>query len=170
MLHIEESLSRIPGEKGPNGRAKYGSPKPHDGPPKSDASRRSLELPAELVRALKAWKVSRHPLFKQPDAYVFSSSTGKPLHRAYLTKGLHAACDRAGAPKIGLHGCRHSFASILIARGKPPTQVAELLGHADAKITIEKYAHWFKGASSRSTMEEIAGAMLSPTAVVGERW
>jgi hypothetical protein len=33
------------------------------------------------------------------------------------------------------------------------------MGHKDAKITIERYAHWFKDESSRGTMEELAGAM-----------
>jgi integrase len=56
---------------------------------------------------------------------------------------------------------RHTFGSILIARGKPPTLVAELMGHANADITIKHYAHWFKGESSRGTMEELAGALLT---------
>jgi hypothetical protein len=39
-----------------------------------------------------------------------------------------------------------------------------LLGHANAKITLEKYTHWFKGKPSRETMEELAADIFAPVA------
>lgn len=165
MLHIEGSLSRIPGEKGPNGRAKYGSATPHNGPPKSDSSRRSLELPAELVRVLKAWK-------GEPASAVQAAGCVRVLeqHR------------EAAAPRLSDEGAACRVRTCGGSQDQParvPTQLridpdrageARHAGGGTARAQgrrIKRYAHWFKGTSSRSTMEELAGAMLSPTKVVG---
>lgn len=156
-LEVHRSLSREPGEAGANGRARYGSSTPIFGPPKSDASFRTIELAGDLVRDLKAWFLQSR--FKADDALVFANSLGAPLHRAALSKGLRIACERAGTPVIGLHGCRHSFASWLLLQGKPVTQVARLLGHGDPDITLKRYSHWYKGESNRDAVEGLAAAL-----------
>lgn len=43
---------------------------------------------------------------------------------------------------------------------KPVTQVSKLLGHKDPSITLTVYAHWFEGASSESTMADLAAAVF----------
>jgi len=156
-LEVHRSLSREPGESGANGRARYGSSTPIFGPPKSDASYRTIELAEDLVRDLKAWFLRSR--FKADEALVFSNSLGQPLHRASLSKGLRVACERAGAPVIGLHGCRHSFASWLLLQGKPVTQVSRLLGHGDPDITLKRYSHWYKGESNRDAIEGLSAAL-----------
>jgi integrase len=40
-----------------------------------------------------------------------------------------------------LHDLRHSYATILLLDGIPPTQVAANLGHKDATITLRVYSH-----------------------------
>ncbi len=162
-LHIEESLDFEPGAR-ENGRkhAPYGSSTPVFGPTKSEYSDRQLDLPGELIRRLKEWKMSRRPEHKRDDSPVFGNSLGGPLHRAYLTKLLHEALDAARLPRISLHGCRHSFATSLISKGKQPNEVAALLGHANTRITLERYVHWYKGKPSRETMEDLAADIFTP--------
>lgn len=155
-LDIHQSLAREPGERQAGGRAKYGSSKTIIGAPKSDASFRTIDIPADLVRDLKAWFL-RTP-FKAPTDYVFPNSLGQPLHRSYLSKGLHTALTAAGLPRLGLHGYRHSFASWLLLQGRPVTQVAALLGHSDPQITLKRYAHWYKGENNRTAVEGLAEA------------
>jgi integrase len=155
-LDVHQALAREPGEKQANGRAKYGSSKALIGPPKSDASYRTVTLPGDLVRDLKAWFLRTR--FKGPTDFVFPNSLGGPLHRSYLSKGLHAALDRAGVPRITVHGCRHSYASWLLMQGRPVTQVAALLGHGDPQITLKRYAHWYKGENNRDAVEGLADA------------
>lgn len=88
----------------------------------------------------------------------------RPLHHSFLHKGLRAALDRCpGLPRVDLHGLRHSFASIAIGPLRlPPTQVAKLLGHKDASITLDTYAHWFEGLSSEGAMGDLAAAICTP--------
>ena len=80
------------------------------------------------------------------------------LHRS--AKGVTKAAVAGALPHVSLHGLRHTFASIAIAEGMRVTQVAKLLGHKDPEITLKRYSHWFRAASSRNAMQTIAGAIL----------
>jgi integrase len=153
-VRIDRSLSW----KRTKGQA-YGTSEPVFGPPKSDSSYRTLDLAPELVHALKAWKLKA-----PPSPLVFSNQTGGPLHRASLHKRLHQILDRCpDLPRVDIHGLRHSFASIAIGQLRlPPTQVAKLLGHKDASITLNTYAHWFEGLSSEGAMADIAASICHP--------
>lgn len=152
-LRIDRSLSWQRGvEKG------YGKSKAVFGPTKTPSSVRTLDLAADLVRELKAWKL-RTPYSQETDL-VFATSLGGPLHRAFLHKGLRKALDQCpGVPRVDLHGLRHSFASLMIQIGRPVTEVSKLLGHKDAQLTLKVYAHWFEGASSAGAMAQLAGAI-----------
>lgn len=153
-LRIERSLSWAPGrEKG------YGTSEPVFGPPKSDSSYRTLDLAPELVHVLKVWKLQA-----PASELVFPNQTGRPMHAAFLHKGLRQALDACpGLPRVDLHGLRHSFASIAISQLRlPPTQVAKLLGHKDASITLDTYSHWFEGLSSEGAMGDLAAAICTP--------
>ncbi|HSP98721.1 MAG TPA: site-specific integrase [Candidatus Dormibacteraeota bacterium] len=177
-LRIQRSLSwKRASERG------YGKTSPRFGPPKTDSSYRTLDLAPELVRALRAWKLAAPPSpvtlnekTGATGALVFPNLTGRPLHRAHLHKGLRAALDAcAGLPRVDLHGLRHTFASIAIGQLRlPPTQVAKLLGHKDAGVTLDVYAHWLEGLSSEGAMADLAAAILTPrgdqmvTAAVGD--
>jgi integrase len=45
--------------------------------------------------------------------------------------------------EIGLHGLRHTHASILIRRGLNPKVVSDRLGHTNVAFTLKTYAHLF---------------------------
>ena len=47
----------------------------------------------------------------------------------------------SGVTQIRFHDFRHTHASILIAKGVDVVKVSKRLGHANAKITLETYAH-----------------------------
>jgi integrase len=137
----------------------YGGSEPVFGPPKSDSSYRTLDLAPELVHALKTWKLQA-----PPSTLVFPNQTGGPLHHATLHKRLRQVLDRCpDLPRVDVHGLRHSFASIAIGQLRlPPTQVAKLLGHKDASITLNTYAHWFDELSSEGAMADIADSICRP--------
>jgi len=44
---------------------------------------------------------------------------------------------------VSFHVLRHTFASMLIARGHDPVFVSRQLGHANAAITLKVYTHLF---------------------------
>jgi integrase len=161
-LRIERSLAWEQGkERG------YGKSKPVFGPPKSESSFRTLDLPVDLVHDLRVWKMQSR--YKTEADLVFPNSLGKPLHGAFLHKGLAKARTEVNRrtveqgmedlPHVDLHGLRHTFGSIMLALGKPITQVSRLLGHKNPDLTMKVYAHWLKGESSASAMEDLATAI-----------
>jgi len=153
-LKIRRSLSWAKGtEKG------YGKSVAVFGPPKTRSSARTLDLAPELVHDLRVWKLQSR--YKRDEDLVFPNSLGNPLHGAFLNKGLAKALAASkGLPRVDLHGLRHSFASILIGRGVPVTQVSRLLGHKNPDLTLKVYSHWFRGESAAPVMAELAGAIL----------
>jgi len=167
-MRIERSLSWVRGkERG------YGKATPLFGPPKTDSSYRTLDLAPDLVHELKAWRL-RSPYSREEDL-LFPNSLGKPLHRAFLHKGLQLAigkASRAGTtllPHVSVHGLRHTFASLMIQLGKPVSQVSQILGHKNPDLTLKVYTHWFKGASSASAMADLAAAIRQPAAAGGSK-
>lgn len=114
--------------------------------PKNKTSRRSVEMPAELGAALKRWKLACPP---SRDGLVFPKADGMAMHRKILAEqGLWPALERAGLRRMGVHALRHFFASELIRRGYPPTEVAARLGHSSPMVTMTVYARWYRGATS----------------------
>jgi integrase len=77
-----------------------------------------------------------------PDS-CFVNRRGQAIDQSRLTKRLKRALKRAGiATAHGLYDLRHSYATIALSEGKPPTYVAEQIG--DSVETLHRwYAHWF---------------------------
>lgn len=56
-----------------------------------------------------------------------------------------AAWATAGLEPIGLHECRHTFASLLIAAGVNAKAITEAMGHATITMTFDRYGHLMPG-------------------------
>lgn len=70
-------------------------------------------------------------------------------------------------PEIGSgwHQLRHFHASLLISGGMSPVAVAARLGHKDATITLQKYAHlWHEDAGSMARIGDSVVALGRSTA------
>ncbi len=94
--------------------------------------------PPELGRDWrKNWRKNDPPLIVFHGAEPFVPSTVR--NRAL------AAWESAGMEPIGLHECRHSFASMLIDAGGNPKALREALGHASIQMTWDKYGHLMPG-------------------------
>jgi integrase len=107
--------------------------------PKTKASRRTVELPDELVSALKRWRL-RCP--KGEHDLVCPNAKGRPMQSSDLLRtGLHPALRRAGIRQVRFHDLRHAFASNLLADGVDVVTVSKALGHANVHITLVTYAH-----------------------------
>lgn len=94
--------------------------------------------------------------------YVFPG----PGEKGYL-RDPRAAFERirtaAGLSKTFrlLHGCRHHFASMLVAEGVDLLTVARLLGHRDAQMVMRRYAHVRPGVLSAAA--ELSGKLIAAT-------
>jgi site-specific recombinase XerD len=93
---------------------------------------RVIPLVDKVVKALEA--------LPRTNDLVFPRRNGNPMRPEITLDVLHRTCDRAGVPRIGWHGLRHSFASTMCQRGVPIRDVQELLGHTTIMMT-SRYTH-----------------------------
>jgi integrase len=129
--------------------------------PKTQAGRRSIPLDASLVALLKSHKarqaaeqLAAGPAY-EANGYLVANELGEPLFPDTISDWFDDKVEAAKLPRIRLHDCRHTAASLLLATGVPVKVVAELLGHSSPTITLSIYAHVMPG------MAEEAGEALS---------
>ncbi len=106
--------------------------------PKTARGSRTVILTRLAVDALIRHK-SEH---KTSETWVFSTKNGTTLdcgnfHRDHWRRLL----DDAGLPCVSFHaGTRHTCATLLLGQGVHPKLVADLLGHASIKTTLNIYS------------------------------
>jgi integrase len=115
----------------------------HIGECKTEASRKPVPMDADIAESLWRWR--HNSGYPMPENGVFASpaKNGKQpywpgtLYRAHLAPAAKAA----GIPgKIGWHTFRHTFATLLKAKGEDVKTVQELLRHATSAVTTNVYA------------------------------
>jgi len=117
-------------------------------PPKTEASVRSIPLPAVVVEAL-AGHLARFPV--GPDGFVFTNDAGEPIRRTRFSDMWRPAVARAGvAHGTGFHALRHFYASLLIRHGESVKVVQARLGHASAAETLDTYSHLWPDSEDRT--------------------
>lgn len=134
--------------------------------PKSAQSRRVVHLPPVLARALRAHH-ARQEAERQAAGdpawnalgLVFCTANGRPYDGPNVTRYAQRLLTRAGLPRLTFHELRHSCASLLAAQGIPAHEIARLLGHADARLTMNLYTHGYDEGRRRvaETMDELLG-------------
>jgi len=126
---------------------------PKAGPvePKSRSGRRRVPL-AQPLRA----HLAAHRLLKSSDdeALLFGRSGGRAMHSDMLTRRARTAWKQQALTPIGLHECRHTYASFMIAAGVNAKALSTYMGHSSITITLDRYGHLMPGN------EEEAAGML----------
>jgi integrase len=64
----------------------------------------------------------------------------------------------AELPDIRWHHLRHTYATLLLARGTHPAYVQKSLGPASVQLTLDRYSHWMP-SMGRNTAEGIDEAL-----------
>ncbi|PZR65221.1 MAG: hypothetical protein DLM71_00165 [Chloroflexi bacterium] len=73
---------------------------------------------------------------------IFSDASGAPLHGRHVTqRHLASLLREASLPAIRFHDLRHTYATLQLAAGTSPKLVAEVFGHQDVGITLDRYSH-----------------------------
>ncbi len=72
---------------------------------------------------------------------IFTSNVGTPLSFRNVRRRLDQLTDRAAVTRIGLHGFRHTYATLALLSGLPLKVVSERLGHSDIRVTSRIYEH-----------------------------
>lgn len=109
---------------------------------KTHAGRRTIPIIAELRRELRAHKLRTG---RSGRAFVFGTSAVSPCEPSNVRRRALTAWKHAGLKPIGLHECRHTFASLMIAARVETKALSTYLGHASVSITFDRYGHLFPG-------------------------
>ncbi|MDA1002095.1 MAG: site-specific integrase [Chloroflexi bacterium] len=117
-------------------------------PPKTERSRRTVQLSALAVDALRGHRVRQHEQrllvgsLWQDHGLVFATAFGRPLDGNNLrARSFAGLLERAELPPMRFHALRHCAATLLMAEGVPIKAVSELLGHSDIATTLRIYSH-----------------------------
>lgn len=130
-----------------------------------NASRRTVDLPQRAVEALRSHR--KRLLEEQLRAggqwgnsgLVFASGKGTPLDaQNIVNRHFKPLLKRAGLSNIRWHDLRHTYATLLLAKGVHPTYVQKSLGHASVQLTLDRYSHWMP-SMGRNTAEGIDEAL-----------
>lgn len=79
---------------------------------------------------------------QHPDSeYAVCSSKGEVVPPERLERTFYRILKNVGISQAGTHSLRHTFASMLFAKGTDVKTVSELLGHASIQITLNTYIH-----------------------------
>jgi integrase len=133
------------------------------GPPKTEQSRRRIDLSRYAVEVLKEHRqrmlAEGH---HRPGAPVLCDTDGGRLRRSNVVRrSFHPILKRARLSGITFHGLRHSCASLLLHHGESVKVVSERLGHASTAMTLNIYAHVAPGAQARAAAR--LDALLRPS-------
>ena len=113
--------------------------------PKTKSSNRKIILDKKTISQLKRWKLEQVKfLFKlgySKPAFIFTNEQNKFTINQAVADRYALYRERAELPYIGLHGFRHTHASMLYNAGADHKEVQERLGHANIKTTMDTYTH-----------------------------
>ncbi len=105
--------------------------------PKTKAGVRTVPVPSVLLEYLLAVRI--------PAGLIFGRTPQEPEPGTSLRRRARAAWKTAGLEPIGLHECRHTYASYMIAAGANAKTLSTYMGHANIAITLDRYGHLFPG-------------------------
>ncbi len=116
--------------------------------PKNRNAYRTIPIGRVVVAEL-ADHLRRNPA--SGTAFVFSDEDGAPLrHDGFTRVYWRPAVKAAGLVGTGMHQLRHAYASALIGAGQSVKVVSERLGHSNAAMTLNVYAHLWPADDDRS--------------------
>lgn len=103
------------------------------GSPKSHSSRRSIPIPAFIADILRR--------FRRSDNICILSGSEKIAEPRTLQRRFKTILKKADLPSINFHSLRHMFATNCIRAGFDVKTLSEILGHASAETTLDRYVH-----------------------------
>lgn len=102
--------------------------------PKTENSRRQIPLSKTLVKMLKDMK-------KKSNCEFVIADGKKPVFTRSYQRTFELLLKKLGLPHKGFHSLRHTFATRALECGMDVKSLSEILGHKNATITLNRYAH-----------------------------
>ena len=129
-----------------------------------NASRRTVGLPQRAVETLRSHRKEQAEEKLRATGYgdsglAFATGKGTPHDsQNIINRYFKPLLKRAELPRIRWHDLRHTYATLLLARGTHPTYVQKSLGHASVQLTLDRYSHWMP-TMGRNTADGIDEAL-----------
>lgn len=102
--------------------------------PKTVHSLRVIPLPKQILFLLKGVK-------KSSECKYIVADGAKPVFVRSYQRTFELLLKKLNIPHKGFHSLRHTFATRAIECGMDVKTLSELLGHKNATITLNRYAH-----------------------------
>lgn len=103
--------------------------------PKSISSIREIPIPEFLLPMLKQFEQSVQP------NYYFITGTDQFLETRTYFNHYKKILKTVGLEHYNFHALRHTFATRCVENGSDAKTLSEILGHANVKITLDRYVH-----------------------------
>lgn len=114
--------------------------------PKSRSGRRTVPIVARLRPLLAAHQLATADTTGNTLVFARPNDEARPLLETTVRNRANAAWTEAKLATIGLHECRHTFASLMIAAGVNVKALSVLMGHSSVAFTLDRYGHLLPGA------------------------
>lgn len=124
VLYVKRTVQRV---------SKNGKSQIVIGTPKSRTSVRTVPIPAFVLDILRNYT-------NCGDFYIITGK-GKPTEPRTMQNRFKAILKSCNIRNVNFHLLCHTYATVCIEKGFDPKTLSELLGHADASITLDRYVH-----------------------------
>lgn len=116
-------------------------------PPKTKNAYRTIPLPEIAYKQVEEWLSKRKEyasLFSSifhESQFLFCNKDGVAITPREMRTKFKIILQKTNLPKITLHGMRHTYTALQIQSGIDMKSLQLLLGHANAKTTMDIYSH-----------------------------
>ena len=124
VLYVKRTVQRV---------SKNGKSQVIIGTPKSKTSVRTVPIPVFVLDILKNYRSCGN--------FYIITGTSKHTEPRTMQNRFKAILKICGIRNVNFHLLRHTYATVCIEKGFDPKTLSELLGHADASITLNRYVH-----------------------------
>lgn len=135
---------------------------------KTRRARRTLEVPVELRPHLLRLTAER-----SADEWVYRADRGETGHpwRDWPREWVQRICLDVGVRAVTAHGMRGLHATLAVARGVTPREVADAMGHESPTTTLRSYAtpEALATARQRAALTVLAGGKGARNDVQADR-
>lgn len=115
--------------------------------PKTQCSIREIEMLPIVEEALREQYKSTG--LRGKEVFVSSRGSGFRSSKSVTKNYWHPLLKRSLLDARDFYNTRHSFASLMLSNGEDVLWIADMMGHKDSSVTLQKYAKYRKDTSIR---------------------